>query len=102
MMPLFLIACVYDEGLYESSFRVVEAPSRLAVAEYMLREPYRWQDFLDRSYLLNGVEEKRWSASQLLERIDATYVDGDSQAKLSVYEIKNIEQAGPLGVGAAQ
>ncbi len=91
-MPLFLVTWSYDEGVYESSFRVVEAPSRLAVAENILRDPYRWKDFLDRSYLWDGVEEKRWSAEELLERIDSSYVDGDSQAKLSVYEVKNIER----------
>lgn len=94
-MPLFLVTCVYDEGVYESSFRVIEAPSRLAVAESMLRNPYPWQDFLDRSYLLDGVEERRWTPEELLERIDASYVDGDSIAKLSIYEIKNIEQYQP-------
>lgn len=95
-MPLFLITCVYDEGLYESSFRVADAPSRLAVAENMLNEPYRWKEFLDWSYLWDGVEERRWSAEELLRRIDASYVDGDSQAGLSVYEIKTIEQVQPL------
>ena len=91
-MPLFLVTCVYDEGVYESNFRVVEATSRLAVAECILREPYRWYDFLDRSYLWDGVEEVRWSAAELLERIDGSYVDGDSRAKLSLYEIKEIER----------
>lgn len=91
-MPLFLVTCAYDEGVYESNFRVVEAPSRQAVAEYMLRDPYRWYDFLDRAYLWDGVEEKRWSAVELLKRIDESHVDGDSRAKLSLYEIKEIEQ----------
>ena len=38
-MPLFLVTNVCDEGLHENSFRVIEAPSRLAVAEYILRGP---------------------------------------------------------------
>ena len=42
-MALFLITCVCDEGVYEHSFRVVEAPSRLTVAEgilcYLRNEP---------------------------------------------------------------
>jgi hypothetical protein len=90
-MSLFLVTCVYDEGVYESNFRVVEAPSRPAVAEYMLREPYRWYDFLNRSYLWDGVENRRWSAEELLQQIDNSYVDGDSRAKLSLFEIKTIE-----------
>ncbi len=91
-MPLFLVTCVYNEGVYENDFRVVEAPSRLAVAEELLREPYRWYDFLNRSFLWDGVEAPHWSAAELLERIDGSYVDGDSRAKLSLYEIKEIEQ----------
>ena len=39
-MSLFLVTCVCDEGVDESSFRVVEAPSRLALAEHMVaRKP---------------------------------------------------------------
>ncbi len=101
-MPLFLVTCVYDEGIYESSFRVVEAPSRLAIAESMLRDPYPWQDFLYRSHLLDGVEDKRWSAEELLKRIDATHVDGDSDAQLAIHEIKQIEQCHSLSKEATK
>lgn len=101
-MPLFLVSCAYDEGLYESSFRVIEAPSRLAVAENMLSQPFSWKLFLDQSYLWDEVEERRWTAEELLRRIDASYVDGDSRAKLSVYEIKTIEKIQPLAQGATQ
>lgn len=36
---LFLVVCVIDEGVYEDDFRVVEAPSRLAVAQHIVDEP---------------------------------------------------------------
>ncbi|MGH9846335.1 MAG: hypothetical protein ACREEM_47155 [Blastocatellia bacterium] len=101
-MALFLVTCVYDEGIYESSFRVVEAPSRLAVAENMLNNPFHWKTFLDSSYLWDGVEEKRWNTEELLDRIDSTHVDGDSRCQLAIHEIKNIERIQPLYQGASQ
>ncbi len=91
-MALFLVTCVCDEGVYQNAFRVVEAKSRLAVAEQILRRPYDWDDFLGRSYLWEAVRDGKWSASQLLERIDATHVDGDSRYQMRIHEIK-IERA---------
>jgi hypothetical protein len=94
-MPLFLVTCVCDEGVYASSFRVVEAPSRLAVAAYIRQHPYRWDDFLRRSGLWEAVRDGQWSAEELLTRIDATWVDGDSCYRMSVYEITTIERCEP-------
>ena len=71
-MPLFLVTCVCDEGMYAHAFRVVEAPSRLAVAAYIRQHPYRWEDFLRRSGLWEAVRDGQWSAEALLKRIDAT------------------------------
>jgi hypothetical protein len=91
-MALFLITCVCDEGVYEHSFRVVEAPSRLTVAEGILCDPYNWADYLRRSYLWEEVCDRRWSAGELLKRIDGSSVEGDSRYRLSLYEIKSIER----------
>ncbi len=91
-MPVFLVTCVCDEGLGERSFRVVEAESRLEVAESIRSEPHDWMDFLRRSDLWDGVHEQRWSATELLSRIDASLVDGDSQYQLSVLPITRIER----------
>jgi hypothetical protein len=90
-MPLFLVTCVCDEGVYANSFRVVEAPSRLAVAASMRQKPYRWDDFLRRSALWEAVRDGQWSAEELLQRIDATWVDGDSRYQMSIHEITTIE-----------
>jgi hypothetical protein len=98
-MPLFLVTCVCDEGVYANSFRVVEAPSRLAVAAYMQQHPERWNDFLRRSALWEGVRDGQWSAEALLTHIDATWVDGDSRYRMSMYAITTIEQCEP-GSGA--
>ena len=90
--PLFLITCVCDEGVYDSSFRVVEADSRLAVAEAMVRRPYDWDDFLRSAYLWEEVRDGEWSAEELLERIDDTSVDGDSRSQLAIHEIEAVEK----------
>jgi hypothetical protein len=94
-MPLFLVTCVCDEGVYAHSFRVVEVPACLAVAAYIRQHPYRWDDFLWRSGLWEAVRDGQWSAEELLTRIDATWVDGDSLYRMSVYEITTIEQCEP-------
>ena len=52
---LFLVVCVYDEGVYEDDFRVVEAPSRLAVAQHILTDAWEWKDFLDRARLYDPI-----------------------------------------------
>jgi hypothetical protein len=38
-MPLFLITSVCDEGVSATSFKVVEAKSRLSIARHMLDHP---------------------------------------------------------------
>ncbi|MDM8551478.1 hypothetical protein QUF72_15435 [Desulfobacterales bacterium HSG2] len=123
-MALFLITCVYDEGVYESSFRVVKASSREAVAKYILSHYESYEDFVTRSIfykwlydpkegpvelwdsmnhvILNSEDKnklmnvfKPWilnlSPEEFLKWADRTRVDGDSEAKLSVYEIKQVE-----------
>ena len=50
-MGLFLVTCVIDEGVYDSSFRVIEANSAADVAQYMLNQYDSWQGFLKNSVL---------------------------------------------------
>ena len=91
-MALFLVTCVCDEGVSPRSFRVVEAPSRLAVAEGILRCPDRWADFLRRAYLWEELRDRQWSAEKLLAKIDASSVDGDSRYQMAILEIPKIER----------
>lgn len=99
-MPLFLITSVCDEGVEQSNFKVVEAESKEAVAQDMLDNPYRWENFLRSSNLwwdLTYYEYKYgepigWSAKDLLERINSTYVDGDSYYQVRIHEIKTVDQ----------
>src|SRR5205809_8098151 len=99
-MPLFLITSVCDEGVYESSFKVVEAPSATEIAKNMLQNPYAWERFLRNTNLwwdLTYYEYKYGepfmiTPEQLLARINATYVDGDSDYQMRIHEIKQIEK----------
>ena len=101
-MPLFLVTCVCDEGVYANSFRVVEAPSRLAVAASIRQHPFRWEHFLRRSGLWEAVRDGQWSAEELLKRMDATWVDGDSRYQMSIHAITTIEPCEPGNEGEGQ
>src|SRR5690348_15583055 len=112
-MPLFLITSVCKDGVDENSFRVVEAESALAIAQDMLDNAYAWEPLLQNTELwwdLNRYEYKYgeplgWTAKELLDKIDATWMDGDSRNQLRIHEIGEIvritaqpsEEAGSLG-----
>lgn len=100
MGNLYLITSLYDEGIYPSSFRVVEAASELAIAEHMLSHPQQWQWFLERSYprdwqrpswrvgsLWDCAQDPTMTPERLLELIKMTGVDGDSYAQLAIHKI---------------
>ena len=99
-MPLYLVTSLYDEGMYPSNFRVVEAPSELAVAEHMLSYPSQWCRFLERCYprdwreprvstksLWDCIQDQTLTPEQLLELVSQTRVDGDSETQLAIHEI---------------
>jgi hypothetical protein len=107
-MPLFLITSVCDEGVSATSFKVVEADSRLSIAQNILDHPYHWERFLRRTklwwdltyYPYKYGEPRGWTAADLLSQIDATHVDGDSSYQFRIHEITAIERlAGQQAAG---
>lgn len=85
-MPLFLITSLYDEGISPNLFKVVEADSPQAIAHHILEHPEQWEYFLYRSFtedLPIGI----LTPEELLERINHTYVDGDSRAQFRITPI---------------
>ena len=85
-MPLFLITSLYDEGISSNIFCVVEAESKLAIAQHMLEHGEAWSYFFRRSYL----EEDQagvLTPEQLLAAIEQTQVDGDSVAQLRISKV---------------
>ncbi|MCU0545085.1 MAG: hypothetical protein MUE44_23405 [Oscillatoriaceae cyanobacterium Prado104] len=100
MPNLYLITSLFDEGIYESSFRVVEAESELEIVEHMLAHPSPWQWFLERSEprdwqnprfsvgsLWDCVRDPQMIPERLLDLIKMTGVDGDSTAQLAIHKI---------------
>lgn len=85
-MPLFLITSLYDEGISPNLFRVVEAESKLAIAQHMLEHSEEWGYFLYRSFH-EEFQVGTVTPQQLLERIEHTQVDGDSVAQLRISEV---------------
>ena len=64
-MALFLVTCVIDEGVYESSFRVVKASSREAVAKYILTNYESWEDFISRSIFYLWLDDQEEGPKEL-------------------------------------
>lgn len=96
----FLVTSVNDEGIYESSFVVVEAPSRVAIAQHMLDHPEQWEVFLRFAYkhaqprsaqpaeeIWPMVTERSITAEELVVLLDQTLVDGDSEEQVRIGEI---------------
>ena len=105
-MPLFLITSVCDEGVSATSFKVVEAESRLVIAQHILDHPHDWKRFLSRTklwwdltyYPYKYGEPRGWSPDDLLAQIDSTHVDGDSEYQFRIHEIREIERLPGEGV----
>ena len=101
-MALFLVTSVCDEGVSATRFRVVEAESRLAVANDMLADPVKWEWALrptelwwDLTYYPYKYGQPRgWTPANLLARIDRTWVDGDSRYQVRIHEIETVADLG--------
>jgi hypothetical protein len=98
-MPLFLVTSLFDEGIYESDFQIIEAESPRAIAQHMLEQPQAWENYLRSAYpsnwqdrhfqvgsLLDCVQDPEMTPERLLELIDMTSVDGDSSSQLRIFE----------------
>jgi hypothetical protein len=109
-MPLFLVTSVCDEGMSPSRFRVMEAESRLVIAGDMLADPATWDWALREtelwwdltSYPAKYGRPRGWTTEELLERIDRTWVDGDSRYQVRIHAIETIEPVPSRRPGTAR
>ncbi|MBD2416019.1 hypothetical protein FACHB389_34430 [Nostoc calcicola FACHB-389] len=100
-MPLFLVTSLIDEGMYDNDFQLVEADSKLAVAQHILLHPHQWENYLRHAYprdwqdrtfdmgsLWDCVNIPGMTAERFLKLINMTSVDGDSASQLRIFEAK--------------
>ena len=96
---LFLVSCVFGDGVCETSFRVVEAASRLAVVQAIVESPDIWNTFLHDARLYDPIvrggmpyyaDPKPVTAEEAMRLIDHSSVDGDSRARMSIHRISEI------------
>jgi len=81
-MALFLITCVYDEGVYKSNFRVVEAVSREAVAQHILKNYESFADYLERSIFYKWLNDKEVGPNEIWEKMNRVIVHAKDSEKL--------------------
>lgn len=93
---LFLVSCVYNWGVTERNFRIVEAESRFAVVEAIVASPDVWTTFLRDADLYDPIvrgnmpyyaDPKPITAEEAMPLIERSSVDGDSRAQLSILPI---------------
>ena len=81
-MALFLITCVYDEGVEDWNFRVVEARSREAVAEYILKNYDSFFDYLNRSVFCEWLYDEEVGPVELWEQMGKIIMNKADKDKL--------------------
>ena len=81
-MALFLVTCVIDEGVYESSFRVVEASSKEDVAKYMLSNYDSWEDFIFRSIFYIWLYDDKEGPKELWDSMRRVIINEEDSNKL--------------------
>lgn len=98
---LFLITCVPDEGVSQSSFVVIEAGSELEIAQHILSDPSKWECFLNAAFPHDWRNHRNSEVSlidciranpamtpeELLELINSTFVDGSSAWQLRIHPV---------------
>ncbi|MEM8809092.1 MAG: hypothetical protein AAF921_23285 [Cyanobacteria bacterium P01_D01_bin.44] len=81
-MALFLVTCVIDEGVYDGSFRVVEANSVVDVAGYMLSDYDSWRWFLKSSLFYIWLYDREEGPTQLWESMNRVILNREDSDRL--------------------
>ena len=99
-MPLYLVTCVCDEGVWETSFKVIEAESRSDIARAISLAPEPWRRWLELSKVWRPSPEEPNCPppEELLRRIDRSSIDADSTWAFRVHQIQSVERL-PAPVG---
>ncbi len=81
-MALFLVPCVVDEGVYESSFRVIQASSRASVAKSILNNYASWEGFISSSIFYLWLDDQAEGPTELWESMRHVIVNQEDRNKL--------------------
>lgn len=81
-MALFLVTSVFDEGVYENSFRVVKASSREAVAKYILNHSKSWENFISSSLFYLWLSDPKEGPKELWDRMRHVILNEEDRQKL--------------------
>ena len=100
----FLVTCAYNWGVGAESFRVVEAPSRLAVAAHIVEDSDLWSKFLHDARLYDPIvrgdrpyyaDPQPVTAEAALRLIDHSSTDDDIRARMSIHPINEVLNLSP-------
>ncbi len=81
-MNLFLVTCVYKDGLSERSFRVVRASSEEDVARHMIRDYSSWQVFIENAIFPVWLHDEKEGPRELWESMNRVILTGEDSKKL--------------------
>ena len=81
-MALFLVTCLYDEGIEDWNFRVVEATSPEAVAAYILKNYDSFYDYIDRSVFCKWLYDEEVGPKELWKEMRQVIINKEDDDKL--------------------
>ncbi len=81
-MNLFLVTCVYKDGLSERSFRVVRASSEEDIAQHMIRDHSSWEVFIENAIFPLWLQDEKEGPEELWESMNRVILTREDSKKL--------------------
>ena len=81
-MSLFLVTCVYKDGLSERSFRVVRASSEEDIARHMIRDSSSWKGFIENAIFPVWLYDEQEGPKELWASMNRVILTREDSKKL--------------------
>ncbi len=81
-MNLFLVTCVYKDGLSERSFRVVRASSEQDIVRHMIRDYSSWEAFIVDAIFPVWLHDKEEGPKDLWDSMNRVILTAEDSKKL--------------------
>ena len=81
-MNLFLVTCVYKDGLSERSFRVVRTSSEEDIAEHMIRDCSSWEVFIENAIFPVWLYDEEEGPKELWDSMNQVILTKEDSKKL--------------------